>query len=215
MRTKRVQPGLRDPLPGQILDHSTGGLTCGGTPDGEKVLKSFKTLTIKFQANNTPMEFLKSKKALLKAFETCYAQETLYTLIAIFEHCAPSLETEIAMMTSRECEFQSFYEFFAEFESRIYPDLGAQMLQSLKKFTQLKQNARTYYIRYLELVNECKRRPDDHILDFISGLADVEIQIALQNRPMGLFQDTLKDVAEHAIRIEQAKSQRQGSKQEP
>ena len=183
-------------------------MTCGGTPNGERVLKSFKNLNIKFQASDTASKFVASKKELLKTFETCYAQETIYTLIAIFEHCAPSLKTELAMMTCREAYYTSFHKFFEEFEARVYPDLGPQLLQNLRNFKQGKTNVRTYYIGYLDLLKECDRQPDSHILDFINGLTDPEIQIALQNRPFGLFADTLKDVAEHAIRIEQAKKER-------
>ena len=188
-------------------------MTCGGTPNGERVLKSFKNLDIKFQASDSATKFLASKKQLLKTFETCYAQETIYTLIAIFEHTAPTLKTEIAMMTCRECHYTSFHKFFEEFEARIFPDLGPQLLQNLRNFKQEKKNIRTYYIQYLDLLKECGREPNSHILDFINGLTDPEIQIALQNRPFGLFADTLKDVAEHAIRIEQAKKERKAKKE--
>ena len=183
--------------------HEYDGPLCGGYPDGDKVLKMQNKMSVSFSSKMSGVVFVTAKKALFKLFESCYPKDTMYTHIALLQLCAPTLDGELEMMTKIVGTFTSFEAFFSAFERRIYPDLKSILEKELREFSQGKEAARTYYLRYQELLHQCKKEPNDYILQFISGLADPGIREDMRKRPVGLHDDTLKNVAEHAIRIEE------------
>ena len=183
--------------------HEYDGPLCGGYPDGDKVLKMQNKMSVSFSSKMSGVVFVTAKKALFKLFESCYPKDTMYTHIALLQLCAPTLDGELEMMTKIVGTFTSFEAFFSAFERRIYPDLKSILEKELREFSQGKEAARTYYLRYQELLHQCKKEPNDYILQFINGLADPGIREDVRKRPVGLHDDTLKNVAEHAIRIEE------------
>ena len=204
---KTSPPKLRE-QPGVTIIHSNDGDVCGGVPDGDKTMKALKSVDCgAFNTTQGGINFLKAKNKLFSFFQTCCAQDTMYTLVAILSRLSPDLKCQIEQLQEKKNHFTSFEAFFREFEKLIYPDLETILLTEINAFKQGKKSVRTYYTQFKYLLNELGVDEDRYVLQFIRNLTDPVIREAMRARPIAIAEDKMKSVADHAIRMEETETE--------
>ena len=195
-------PRLKE-QPGVTIVHATSGDICGGTPDGDKIIKCMKSVDCgEFSASQGGIKFLQTKNKLFTFLSICCAMDTMYTQIAILYRLAPTLKYHLDELTSKTCYFTSFEMFFKHFELLVYPDLDAIVQMKVAKFAQGSRTVRTYYSDMAYLLREINIDEDRFVLQFIDNLSNEEIKKAMRARPVSIANDSMKAIAEHASRME-------------
>lgn len=193
-----------EPPKGEI-QHKRGGKYCGGAPKSEQVSKYRKCVDVTFTMTDTPLEFVSKKQLLFNQLSTYCHQESLYTILGVFQLCVKDVTDVFEPLLKKEGHYDSFRAFFNDFQHELFPDLPSQCLEELRKTKQRsKETARAYFIRYRKLVKSCKRQEDVHIFDFIKSLKSENVKQQVRERHYKPGTKTLKAVADHAYTVETA-----------
>ena len=196
-------PRLKE-QPGVTITHASSGEICGGTPDGEKVIKCLKSVDSgEFSSSQGGIQFLQAKNKLFTFLSICCPNDTMYTHVAILYRLAPTLKYHLDDLAAKKNHFTSFEAFFHEFEHLVYPDLDSIVQMKVNKFTQGDRTVRTYYTDMTYLLKELGVDEDRFILQFIENLSNPQIKAAMKARPISIAKDSMKDIAEHASRMEE------------
>ena len=195
-------PRLKE-QPGVTIIHATSGDICGGSPDGNKIVKVMKSVDCGgFSASQGGINFLQAKNKLFTFLSICCAMDTMYTQVGILYRLAPTLKHHLDELTSKTSYFTSFEMFFKHFELLVYPDLDAIVQMKVAKFAQGSRTVRTYYSDMAYLLKEINQDEDRFVLQFIDNLSNEEIKKAMRARPVSIANDSMKAIAEHASRME-------------
>ena len=81
------------------------------------------------------------------------------------------------------------------------------LLTEINAFKQGKKSVRTYYTQFKYLLSELGVDEDRYVLQFIRGLTDPIIREAMRARPIAIADDTMRKVADHAMRMEETKTE--------
>ena len=206
-------PRLKE-QPGVTIIHETSGDICGGSPDGNKIIRCMKSVDCgEFSASQGGIKFLQTKNKLFTFLSICCPTDTMYTHVAILYRLAPTLKYHLDNLTKMKNHFTSFAAFFKEFELLVYPDLESIVQMKIAKFSQGTRTVRSYYSDFAYLLNEIGMEEDRFVLHFIDNLSDARIKNAMQARPLSIAEDSMKAIADHASRMEELSTNGKESKQ--
>ena len=206
-------PRLKE-QPGVIIIHETSGDICGGSPDGNKIIRCMKSVDCgEFSASQGGIKFLQTKNKLFTFLSICCPTDTMYTHVAILYRLAPTLKYHLDNLTKMKNHFTSFAAFFKEFELLVYPDLESIVQMKIAKFSQGTRTVRSYYSDFAYLLNEIGMEEDRFVLHFIDNLSDARIKNAMQARPLSIAEDSMKAIADHASRMEELSTNGKENKQ--
>ena len=198
---------LEEPREGVAIVHASGGSVCGGSPDGKKVLQALKQNKLKnFTASLSGVEFVKHKKALFSFLRAVCSEDTMYTHVTILEMISPTLDHQLDQLKEKENHYTSFVHFFGDFQKAIFPDLDAIVVKEVYAHKQGKRCIREYHSSLVNLLKIVGLPQDHFIKNFLDGLENSAIRQKLLEREKPASEETLKSIAEHAIKIEEAKT---------
>ena len=170
-------PRLKD-QPGMKIVHETVGDICGGSPDGDNIIKCMKSVDCgKFSASQGGVKFLQAKNKLFTFLSICCPTDTMYTHIAILYRLAQTLKHHLNNLLAKKSYFTSFAAFFEEFELLLYPDLDSIVEMKILKFAQGTHTVRAYYLEFAYLLNQIRMEEDRFILQIIDNLSYSHIKM--------------------------------------
>ena len=195
-------PGYKD-YPGVVLLHERGGTVCGGTPDGDKVIKGTKLVKTEFCAEDGPLKYLERRRRFCDEISSFFSGEDMYTILSIFRQKAACYYRTLTKMFRVESTYTSFLNFLRVFEHILFPQMDAVALGALQTRVQAEgESVVDYYTDYSDLIYIIGRNESDYIEPFIGGLFYRSLAHTVANRVYEEGQRTLEAIANHASLIE-------------
>ena len=186
-------PGLRDRTDPPIL-HSTGGEMCGGTPNCELVARVSKNFT-KVDKVKDVMEWRKKRDQFWTELTSNLPDQTLYSMVSVFQQKWPCLRTTIKPMLRKEKYFTSMEHFLREVEHTKFPNPGHQLQMMYNNRRQeAGESIRDYWIEFADLAESCDQDPLKSVVRFVEGVQDPVVKSLLRIRLTEVGGETMKAV---------------------
>ena len=201
-----VYPGLLEPNQNQPLKHKVNeGTLCGGSCERKHLVESQSILNIKFDEKDDILTYLRTKRRMLNKFGSAYPNETIYTLLGIFEDRASGHSRTLKPLLEKQEHYKSFMHFMREFESKAYPNIKSLVNTALETMQQEGSglDVRQFHLEMMEYIEICDLRPDDWATRFINKLEDKRIKDGLlKMKAEGRDGLTMAEAATQAADIE-------------
>ena len=195
-------PGYKD-YPGVVLLHERGGTVCGGTPNGDKVIKGSKLIKTVFVAEDEPLQYLEKRRRFCDEISSFMSGEDIYTILGIFRQSAACYYKTLTKLFKNEGTYTSFLNFLRTFEHTLFPSMDAVATGALHSRVQGdKESVTDYYTDYSDLIYIIGRNEDDYINQWLAGLHSRPIAHVVANKIYDQGQRTLENIANHASHVE-------------